>query len=195
MPEDKKIIAIVGLGNPGAEYQRTRHNAGFWFADLIADRFRADFRSESKFFGATARVKIAGTDVLLLKPMTFMNKSGQSVAALVNFYKLTPDQLLIAHDELDLPAGAMRLKLGGGHGGHNGLRDIHKSQGADYRRLRVGIGHPGDKNLVLDYVLGRPSKADEEAIFDGLARSADAVETWLTSSWDKGMQQLHTSAA
>lgn len=194
MPEEKKIIAIVGLGNPGAEYQRTRHNAGFWFADLIADRFRADFRSESKFFGATARVKIAGTDVLLLKPMTFMNKSGQSVAALVNFYKLTPDQLLVAHDELDLPAGAMRLKLGGGHGGHNGLRDIHKSQGADYRRLRVGIGHPGDKNLVLDYVLGRPSKADEEAIFDGLARSADAVETWLSTTWDKGTQQLHTSA-
>lgn len=194
MPEDKKIIAIVGLGNPGAEYQRTRHNAGFWFADLIADRFRADFRSESKFFGATARVKIAGTDVLLLKPTTFMNKSGQAVAALVNFYKLTPDQLLVAHDELDLPAGAMKLKIGGGHGGHNGLRDIHKSQGPDYRRLRVGIGHPGDKNLVLDYVLGRPSKADEEAIFDGLARSADAVETWLATTWDKGTQQLHTSA-
>jgi PTH1 family peptidyl-tRNA hydrolase len=193
MPEDKKIIAIVGLGNPGPEYQRTRHNAGFWFADLIADRFRTDFRSESKFFGATARVKIAGTDVLLLKPMTFMNMSGQSVAALMNFYKLTPDQLLVAHDELDLPAGSMKLKIGGGHGGHNGLRDIHKSQGADYRRLRVGIGHPGDKNLVLDYVLGRPSKADEEAIFTGLARSADAVETWLSTTWDKGMQQLHTS--
>ena len=194
MPEDKKIIAIVGLGNPGAEYQRTRHNAGFWFADLIADRFHADFRSESKFFGATARVKIAGTDVLLLKPTTFMNKSGQAVAALVNFYKLKPDQLLVAHDELDLPAGSMKLKIGGGHGGHNGLRDIHKSQGPDYRRLRVGIGHPGDKNLVLDYVLGRPSKADEEAIFNGLARSADAVETWLATTWDKGMQQLHTSA-
>ncbi|MDB5969826.1 MAG: Peptidyl-tRNA hydrolase [Hydrocarboniphaga sp.] len=192
MPEDKKIIAIVGLGNPGAEYQRTRHNAGFWFADLIADRFRADFRSESKFFGATARVKIAGTDVLLLKPMTFMNRSGQAAAALANFYKLTPDQLLVAHDELDLPAGAMRLKLGGGHGGHNGLRDIHKSQGEAYRRLRIGIGHPGDKNLVLDYVLGRPSKADEEAIFDGLARAADAVETWLATTWDKGLQQLHT---
>jgi PTH1 family peptidyl-tRNA hydrolase len=193
MPEDKKIIAIVGLGNPGPEYQRTRHNAGFWFADLVADRYRADFRSESKFFGATARVKISGTDVLLLKPMTFMNRSGQSVAALLQFYKLTPDQLLVAHDELDLPAGAMRLKLGGGHGGHNGLRDIHKSQGDGYRRLRVGIGHPGDKNLVLDYVLGRPSKADEEAIFSGLARALDAVETWLASSWDKGLQQLHTA--
>jgi len=194
MPEDKKIIAIVGLGNPGAEYQRTRHNAGFWFADLVADRFRADFRSESKFFGATARVRIAGTDVLLLKPMTFMNRSGQSVAALVQFYKLAPEQLLVAHDELDLPAGAMKLKLGGGHGGHNGLRDIHKSQGDGYRRLRVGIGHPGDKNLVLDYVLGRPSKADEEAIFAGLSRALDAVETWLGSSWDKGLQQLHTSS-
>jgi len=197
IPSKLSQIAIVGLGNPGAEYERTRHNAGFWFADLVADRHRGSFRSESKFFGATARVKISGIDVLLLKPTTFMNRSGQAVAALAHFYKLTPDQLLIAHDELDLPAGAMRLKLGGGHGGHNGLRDIHKSQGEAYRRLRVGIGHPGDKNLVLDYVLGRPSKADETAIFDGLARALDAVETWLADpagkGWDKGLQQLHTS--
>ncbi len=194
MPDDKKLIAIVGLGNPGPDYQRTRHNAGFWFVDLLADRHRVSLRGESKFFGETARIKIADTDVLLLKPMTFMNRSGQSVAALAQFYKLAPAQLLIAHDELDLSAGTLRLKLGGGHGGHNGLRDIHKSQGADYRRLRVGIGHPGDKNLVLDYVLGRPSRADEETIFDGLALAADAVESWLGSSWDKGLQQLHTPA-
>lgn len=191
MSDEKKTYAIVGLGNPGPEYLRTRHNAGFWLADLAAERYRASFRSESKFFGETARVKIAGADVLLLKPMTFMNRSGQSVAALANFYKLPPDQLLIAHDELDLSAGTMRLKLGGGHGGHNGLRDIHKSQGEGYRRLRVGIGHPGDKNLVLNYVLGRPSKTDEETIFDGLNLALDAVETWLASGWERGVQQLH----
>lgn len=191
---DSALRAIVGLGNPGAEYERTRHNAGFWFADRVADRFRGNFRAESKFFGATARIKIGNADVLLLKPGTFMNRSGQSVSALAQFYKLKPEDLLIAHDELDLPAGDMRLKLGGGHGGHNGLRDIHKPLGEGYRRLRIGIGHPGDKNLVLDYVLGRPSKADEALIQAGLDRALDAVEIWLTQSWDKALQKLHTSA-
>lgn len=195
MPDS--LIALVGLGNPGPDYARTRHNAGFWFVDLAALRYGASFRSESKFFGETARLRIGRTDVLMLKPMTFMNRSGQSVAAFANFYKLKPAQLLVAHDELDLSAGTMRLKLGGGHGGHNGLRDIHKSQGEGYRRLRVGIGHPGDKSLVLNYVLGRPNKADEEAIFDGLNDSLDAVETWLESGldsgWDKAVQQLHTA--
>lgn len=188
------LHAIVGLGNPGPEYARTRHNTGFWFADLAALRYGGSFRTESKFFGETARVKIGPADVLLLKPSTFMNRSGQAVSALANFYKLTPGQLLIAHDELDLPAGTMRLKLGGGHGGHNGLRDIHKSQGEAYRRLRIGIGHPGDKNLVLNYVLGRANKADEDAILDGLDHSLNAVETWFKESWDKGTQQLHTAA-
>jgi PTH1 family peptidyl-tRNA hydrolase len=195
MPDS--LIALVGLGNPGPDYARTRHNAGFWFVDLAALRYGASFRSESKFFGETARLRIGRTDVLMLKPMTFMNRSGQSVAAFANFYKLKPAQLLVAHDELDLSAGTMRLKLGGGHGGHNGLRDIHKSQGEGYRRLRVGIGHPGDKSMVLNYVLGRPNKADEEAIFDGLNDSLDAVETWLESGldsgWDKAVQQLHTA--
>ncbi len=193
MPDS--LHAIVGLGNPGPEYALTRHNTGFWFADLAARRYGGSFRVESKFFGEMARVKIGGADVLLLKPATFMNRSGQAVAAMANFYKLTPGQLLIAHDELDMPAGAMRLKLGGGHGGHNGLRDIHKSQGEAYRRLRIGIGHPGDKNLVLNYVLGRANKADEDAILSGLERSLDAVETWFKQSWDKAVQQLHTSAA
>lgn len=191
---DTALRAIVGLGNPGAEYERTRHNAGFWFADRVAERFRGNLRVESKFFGATARVKIGSADVLLLKPGTFMNRSGQSVSALAQFYKLKPEDLLIAHDELDLPAGDMRLKLGGGHGGHNGLRDIHKPLGESYRRLRIGIGHPGGKNLVLDYVLGRPSKADEALILAGLDRALDAVEIWLTQSWDKALQKLHTSA-
>jgi PTH1 family peptidyl-tRNA hydrolase len=186
------LIAIAGLGNPGPEYERTRHNAGFWFADAVAERWRGSFRVESKFFGALARVKIDSTDVLILKPSTFMNRSGQAVQALLQFYKLTPAELLVAHDELDLPAGELRLKLGGGHGGHNGLRDIHRPLGDGYRRLRVGIGHPGDKNLVLNYVLGRPSKADDEAIHQGITRALDALPVWLSQSWDKALQQLHT---
>lgn len=189
------LIAIVGLGNPGPEYERTRHNAGFWFADAVAERWRGSFRTESKFFGQLARVRIEGSEVLLLKPSTFMNRSGQAVQALMQFYKLTPAELLVAHDELDLPAGEMRLKLGGGHGGHNGLRDIHKPLGYGYRRLRIGIGHPGDKNLVLNYVLGRPSKADEDAIHQGMARAADALPVWLGQSWDKALQQLHSREA
>jgi PTH1 family peptidyl-tRNA hydrolase len=192
---DANLYAIVGLGNPGSEYERTRHNAGFWFVDRLAQRYGGSFRTESKFFGELARVRIGGADVLLLKPATYMNKSGQAVQALAQFYKLKPEQLLIAHDELDLPAGALRLKLGGGHGGHNGLRDIHRSQGEGYRRLRIGIGHPGDKNLVLHYVLGRASKADEERILSQLDVAAEALETWFKSSWDKALQQLHTAAA
>jgi len=189
------LIAIVGLGNPGPEYERTRHNAGFWFADAVAERWRGSFRTESKFFGQLARVRIEGSEVLLLKPSTFMNRSGQAVQALMQFYKLAPADLLVAHDELDLPAGQMRLKLGGGHGGHNGLRDIHRPLGDGYRRLRIGIGHPGDKNLVLNYVLGRPSRADEEAIHQGLERAADALPVWLGQSWDKALQQLHSREA
>ena len=189
------LIAIAGLGNPGPEYERTRHNAGFWFADAVAERWRGSFKVESKFFGSVARVKIEGTDVLILKPSTFMNRSAQSVQALMQFYKLAPADLLVAHDELDLPAGKMQLKLAGGHGGHNGLRDIHRPLGDGYRRLRVGIGHPGDKNLVLNYVLGRPSAADLAAIEDAIGRACAALEILSTAGWDKAAQQLHTEAA
>ncbi len=187
------LYAIVGLGNPGDEYERTRHNAGFWFVDRIADRARGNLRRESKFHGDLGRVKLGHADVLLLKPGTFMNRSGQAVQALAQFYKLTPDRILVAHDELDLSAGTMRLKLGGGHGGHNGLRDIHRALGDGYRRLRIGIGHPGDKNLVLNYVLGRPGRDDEAAILRGLDVAQDAMDTWLSGSWDKALQQLHTA--
>lgn len=185
-------ILIAGLGNPGAEYAATRHNAGFWFADAVVDRHGGNWRTEGKFFGDTARVKIKGVDVLLLKPATFMNRSGQAVQAMMAFYKLPAAALLVAHDELDLPAGEMRLKLGGGHGGHNGLRDIHKPLGEGYRRLRIGIGHPGDKNLVLNYVLGRPGKADDQAIHVGIEQAVDALPVWLAQSWDKALQQLHS---
>mgnify|MGYP003918323261 FL=1 len=186
-------ILITGLGNPGPDYAQTRHNAGFWFADAVADRFKGSWKVDGKFFGETARVKIEGADVLLLKPATFMNRSGQAVQAMMNFYKLAPDALLVAHDELDMPAGQMRLKLGGGHGGHNGLRDIHKPLGDGYRRLRVGIGHPGDKNLVLNYVLARPSKADEQLIRTGIDHAVNALPIWLAQTWEKAMNQLHTA--
>lgn len=186
-------ILIAGLGNPGPDYAQTRHNAGFWFADAVADRFKGAWKVDGKFFGETARVKIEGVDVLLLKPSTFMNRSGQAVQAMMNFYKLAPDALLVAHDELDMPAGQMRLKLGGGHGGHNGLRDIHKPLGDGYRRLRVGIGHPGDKNLVLNYVLARPSKADEQLIRTGIDHAVNALPVWLAQTWEKAMNQLHTA--
>jgi len=192
MPTPTQIL-IAGLGNPGPEYVQTRHNAGFWFADAVADRFKGAWKVDSKFFGETARVRIEGVDVLLLKPTTFMNRSGQSVQAMTSFYKISPDALLVAHDELDMPAGQMRFKLGGGHGGHNGLRDIHKPLGDGYRRLRVGIGHPGDKNLVLNYVLARPSKADEQLIRSGIDHAVNALPVWLAQTWEKAMNQLHTA--
>lgn len=188
-----ELHAIVGLGNPGGEYARTRHNAGFWFVDLLADAARAPFRAEAKFHGELARIKLGGADVLLLKPSTFMNRSGQSVQALCAFYKLAPSAVLIAHDELDLPAGMVKLKAGGGHGGHNGLRDIHRVLGDSYLRLRIGIGHPGDKSLVLNYVLGRPSRVDEEAISGALIDAGAAVDTWLHRGWDRAAMQLHTA--
>lgn len=192
---DAQAVAVIGLGNPGAEYEATRHNAGFWFVDQLARVGGTSLRREAKFHGEAGRVRIGKQDVLLLKPDTFMNRSGQAVGALAQFYKLKPEQLLIAHDELDLAAGTVRLKLGGGHGGHNGLRDIHRQLGGDgYRRLRIGIGHPGDRDKVLGYVLGRPNRDDEAAIAQGLARAAQAVDTWLNQSqgWDKAQQQLHT---
>ena len=137
---EQKQIALIGLGNPGPEYDRTRHNAGFWLADRMVDRYRGSFKSESKFFGSLARLRLGQLDILVLKPATYMNRSGQAVAALCNFYKIPVDDVLVAHDELDLPVGTVRLKLGGGHGGHNGLRDIHKPLGDAYRRVRIGEG-------------------------------------------------------
>ncbi|MDB5986827.1 MAG: aminoacyl-tRNA hydrolase [Nevskia sp.] len=186
------LKAVIGLGNPGAEYARTRHNAGFWFADHLARAYRGNFRVESKFGGELTRLRIGSADVLLLKPATFMNRSGEAAQKLVQFYKLTPADVLIAHDELDLPAGTVRLKRGGGHGGHNGLRSLHQHLGEDYLRLRIGIGHPGHRDLVLNYVLGRASGADQALIDDALARAQAAVETLFNQGWDKAAQQLHT---
>ncbi|PTU32820.1 aminoacyl-tRNA hydrolase [Stenotrophobium rhamnosiphilum] len=187
------LRAIIGLGNPGSEYERTRHNAGFWFVDQLAAAERTSFRAESKFQGELARIKCGGADLLLFKPMTFMNRSGEPAQKLAQFYKLTPADILIAHDELDLPAGTVRMKAGGGHGGHNGLRSLHQHFGPDYLRLRVGIGHPGHKDLVHNYVLGRANKADEQLINDSLISAAAAIPVWLTQNWEKAVHQLHSN--
>ncbi|HMT03864.1 MAG TPA: aminoacyl-tRNA hydrolase, partial [Burkholderiales bacterium] len=149
-----KIRLIVGLGNLGSEYAETRHNAGFWFIDAISKKYGLKLQLEKKFFGLIGKI---GNDILLLEPQTFMNISGKSVLAVASFYRILPHQILVVHDELDFEPGIIKLKQGGGDGGHNGLRDIDKVIGKDYWRLRLGIGHPGDKNKVADYVLKKPS--------------------------------------
>lgn len=190
------IRLIAGLGNPGAGYHATRHNAGFWFVDALAQHVGAPWKKESRFSGETARLQADGHDIWLLKPATFMNCSGQSVRALADFYKIAPHEILAVHDDLDLPAGAARLKRGGGHGGHNGLRDIHRHLGGpDYLRLRVGIGHPGQQQEVMNYVLARPTPEQSRAIGDALVRAAEALDTLLSQGWDRACTQLHTDPA
>jgi len=187
------LKAIVGLGNPGNDYSQTRHNAGFWFVERLAERHRGAFRVENKFHGELARIDVGEQSFLLLKPGTFMNRSGLAVQALAQFYKIAAGDILIAHDELDLPTGTVRLKAGGGHGGHNGLRDLHRVLGDGYLRLRIGIGHPGDKNLVLNYVLGRPSRADEDLVIKSIDDACEAIDTWAVRGWDRAVNQLHTT--
>lgn len=184
---------VAGLGNPGAGYADTRHNAGFWFADRVAEAFGASFKPQSKFGGDVAEVSIGTHRVLVLKPQSFMNKSGGPTQALAAYYRIEPSEILVAHDELDLPAGTARLKRGGGHGGHNGLRDLHRCLGPEYARLRIGIGHPGTKDLVHDYVLGRPSRADDQAIRQSADEGLRALELALAQGWDAAMKQLHTA--
>jgi len=152
------LKVIVGLGNPGSKYTETRHNAGFWFIEELAREYSASFRQEKKFHGEVAKISLAGKDIWLLKPETFMNRSGLAVQSLMSFYRINADQLLVAHDEIDLPPGTAKLKTGGGHGGHNGLRDIINQLGTkDFHRLRIGVGHPGSKDQVVDYVLHNAS--------------------------------------
>ena len=186
---------IVGLGNPGAEYARTRHNAGFWFVDELARRHGGAFRSEGKHQAELARVRIGGDEIWLVKPMTFMNRSGGPVSSVLGFYKLAPSQMLVAHDEIDLPSGTVRLKDAGGHGGHNGLRDIIAAQGDGFWRLRIGVGHPGSKNEVVDFVLTRAG-ADEQRAIDGcIVDGADAIEEMLRSGAQIAMNKLHSLGA
>ena len=183
---------IVGLGNPSSEYELTRHNAGFWFVDGIARRYGLSFRSDARSQSLSATMDINGERVYLLKPMKYMNRSGDSVAALASYYKISTSKILIAHDELDLPPGVVRLKVGGGHGGHNGLRDIIAKLGsADFTRIRFGIGHPGNRNDVVDYVLHRPSIGDRELLLGAVERSIEFIPQILNGGLDKAMNALH----
>jgi PTH1 family peptidyl-tRNA hydrolase len=185
---------IVGLGNPGAEYARTRHNAGFWLVDELARRHGGTFRHEGRHQGELARARIGGEEVWLLKPMTFMNRSGGPVSSVLGFYKLAPAQMLVAHDEIDLPSGTVRLKEAGGHGGHNGLRDIIAAQGDGFWRLRIGVGHPGTAKDVVDFVLTHAGKDEQRAIDETIVMGADAIEDMLRVGAQVAMNKLHARA-
>lgn len=188
-----RVALIVGLGNPGSEYENTRHNAGFWFLDALARQHNVSFNLEKKFHGEVARIKHAGEDVWLLKPLTYMNLSGQAVQAIANFYKINLDQILVVHDELDLSVDTARLKKGGGHGGHNGLRDIaSKMGGNDFLRLRLGIGHPGDKSKVTNHVLKKASTDDQISIERNIDRALTVLPLVIDGEIQKAMNELHT---
>ena len=184
---------IVGLGNPGPDHARTRHNAGFWFIDALARHAGARFGLDSKLFGETAKADIAGQAVWLLKPATFMNLSGKSLTAALRFWKIEPEQMLVAHDELDLPPGTARLKFDGGHGGQNGLRDTMRLLGhGRFHRLRIGIGHPGHKDMVTPWVLGRPGAADEVLVLRAIDDALDALPLAVQGNFPDAMTRLHT---
>ena len=186
------IQLIVGLGNPGSEYELTRHNAGFWFVDELVRRCRECFRSQQRFQSEVARCLLDSTECRLQKPMGFMNRSGQAVSSLARFFKIPLQQILIVHDELDLPPGTVRLKKGGGHGGHNGLRDLISHLGStDFYRLRVGIGHPGHRDQVVDYVLRRPSKQDRRQIDDAIYNALNVMPDVVEGKFDFAMNSLH----
>lgn len=191
------IKLIVGLGNPGKEYQDTRHNAGAIFVAELARQKNVPLKQESKFFGLTSRFSEDGNDIRLLIPTTFMNRSGQAVAAISNFYKVSREEILVAHDELDIDCGTARFKQGGGHGGHNGLRDIIASGANDknFHRLRIGIGHPGSSNLVTGYVLNKAPQVDHKKMLDAIDESIRALPDAISGDWAKAMNYLHTFRA
>jgi PTH1 family peptidyl-tRNA hydrolase len=186
---------IVGLGNPGDKYARTRHNAGYWLVDELARRHGGTFRAESRHQGELARVRLAAADVWLLKPTTFMNLSGQSIGSVAGFYRVPVGEILVAHDELDLPPGTTRLKEGGGHGGHNGLRDAIAVLGEKFWRLRIGIGHPGHRDQVSDYVLSRAPADAEQLLLGQVALAADVLPLAIEQGAQKAMLKLHARPA
>ena len=190
------LTLIVGLGNPGSGYAETRHNVGFWFVDRLAEAAGARFRPESRFSGELADATLAGERVRLLKPNTFMNLSGQAVAALVRFYRFEPASILVVHDDLDLPAGEVRLKVGGGHGGHNGLRDIVARLGSrDFVRLRFGIGHPGHREGVTGHVLSKPAAEERTALEEALEAAQAELANFVAGDWQAAMRHLHGRGA
>jgi peptidyl-tRNA hydrolase, PTH1 family len=187
-----EIKLIVGLGNPGREYEATRHNAGFWWVDEFARANQIVLKTESKFHGQAARTVLHGHEVYLLKPQTFMNVSGRAVGALAQFYKIEPAQVLVVHDELDLPPGSAKLKMGGGHGGHNGLKDIIAHLGSrDFWRLRIGIGHPGDRAEVVNFVLNAPRKEEMLLIEQAMQRAQEVAPLIAEGKLEAAMQTLH----
>lgn len=188
------IALIVGLGNPGREYEQTRHNAGAWLVTALARRYQIPLNPDRKFSGLSGRLSLDGQDLRLLIPTTYMNRSGQAVNALCQFYRITPAQMLVAHDELDLPPGVARLKFGGGHGGHNGLRDIISCLGnnRDFGRLRIGIGHPGHASQVTGYVLSKAPAAEQQQIDMVIQAALDALPLAIHGDWPRAMNQLHS---
>ncbi|MFU8877202.1 MAG: aminoacyl-tRNA hydrolase, partial [Wenzhouxiangellaceae bacterium] len=183
---------VAGLGNPGPKYERTRHNAGFWFIERLARRNGLDFRNDRKLKGRSAKGRVEGVEAVLLAPETFMNESGQSLRAAVDFYRIEPARVLVIYDELDLPPGTARLKQGGGHGGHNGLRSIFSHLGTpDFWRLRIGIGHPGQAHQVTPWVLGRASAEDQQAIESAVEKSLDVMPDFLAGRAGEAMKVLH----
>ena len=187
------IRLIVGLGNPGREYETTRHNAGYWWVDELARLQNLGFKSEAKFHGLMARGQLHGHEILLLKPQTFMNASGRSVGALVQFYKIEPAEILVVHDELDLPPGVARLKLGGGHGGHNGLKDIIAHLGTrDFWRLRLGIGHPGEGADVASFVLNDPRREERGLIDEAMQKAQNVAHLVIEGKTEAAMLKLHS---
>lgn len=191
------IQLIVGLGNPGSDHETDRHNAGFWFLDALARRATASFHPEKRFFGEVARLRSEGLETWLLKPSTYMNRSGQSVSALARFHRIAPIRVLVVHDELDLPPGGLKLKRGGGSGGHNGLKDISAALGTpDYWRLRLGIGHPRDLypgREVIDFVLARPSRDEQQAIDARITQALEALPLICRGDMERAAQVLHTA--
>ena len=184
---------IFGLGNPGPEHERDRHNVGYWFVDDLVAELGANFRGEQKVLGDTCRITLKDSAIRVIKPTTFMNRSGQSVRQTIDYYKLKPADLLIIHDDLDLPPGTARLKRSGGHGGHNGLRDVINHCGADFTRLRIGIGHPGRREQVVGYVLKPPSKDERTEILHALDESRRALDVLFADGLEKAMTYLHTA--
>lgn len=191
------IQLIVGLGNPGPEYDQTRHNAGALFVERLADRERVNLSLDKKYFGLVGKFSHQGRDVRLLIPTTYMNRSGQSVAALAGFFRIPPEAILVAHDELDMPPGVAKLKTGGGHGGHNGLRDIIAQLGNQnsFHRLRLGIGHPGHSSLVSGFVLGRAPRAEQELLDTSIDFALDVMPELLAGDLTRAMQKLHSRKA
>lgn len=186
------LTAIAGLGNPEERHARTLHNAGFWFVDELARRAGVEFRYEKRFDAEICRIHLSDNDVWLIKPQSYMNLSGGPVRGVLEYYRLAVSDLFVAHDEIDLPPGTVRLKKGGGHGGHNGLRDIIKHTGSDFMRLRIGVGHPGHKDLVTDYVLKPASAEVEQAMLHNIDDAADVVPTLVEDGIEAAMTRLHT---